>query len=109
MARLHRRSLNNRFKSSEETAQPASTATPPPTPVQRAERPGTRVRRATPPAVTDGSAMGIPQWTALIQEFPDYVQAFVERGVLLYKTKRYENALYDFNKALQLDATQAKA
>jgi len=53
--------------------------------------------------------MGIPQWTALIQEFPDYVQAFVERGVLLYKTKRYENALYDFNKALQLDAGQTKA
>ncbi|MBI3855765.1 MAG: tetratricopeptide repeat protein [Planctomycetes bacterium] len=103
MARLHRR---NRLKSADESSAPASTATP--SPARQAERPGTRIRR-TPPAVTDGSAMGIPQWTALIQEFPDYVQAFVERGILLYKTKRYENALYDFNKALQLDAGQSKA
>jgi tetratricopeptide (TPR) repeat protein len=81
-----------------------STATPPPTRAAN-DRP-TRVRRAPPPVE---GAMGIPQWTALIQEFPDYVQAFVERGILLYKTKRYENALYDFNKALQLDAGATKA
>src|SRR5947207_1276438 len=101
MARLHRR---NRLKPSDESSAPSSTATPPARP---AANPGTRVRRAPPPIVE--GAMGIPQWTALIQEFPDYVQAFVERGILLYKTKRYENALYDFNKALQLDAGQTKA
>src|SRR5262249_5668680 len=81
-----------------------STATPVP-----AAPSGARPVRRTPPAHTEGSAMGIPQWTDLLNEFPDYVQAFVERGILLYKTKRYENALYDFNKALQLDSTQAKA
>src|SRR5215831_11913362 len=106
MSRLHRRRLNR--PSSESSSAPSSTASPTP-PARPAINPGTRVRRATPPAVTDGSAMGIPQWTALIQEFPDYVQAFVERGILLYKTKRYENALYDFNKALQLDGGQLKA
>src|SRR4029453_13821820 len=101
MSRLHRRRLN---KPANGTSAPASTANPTPSPVRQAANPGTRVRRAAPPPVTDGSAMGIPQWTALIQEFPDYVQAFVERGILLYKTKRYDNALDDFNKALQLAA-----
>src|SRR5262245_55447471 len=106
MSRLHRRRL---VRPANGSSAPASTANPTPSPARQGANPGTRVRRATPPAVTDGSAMGIPQWTALIQEFPDYVQAFVERGILLYKTKRYENALYDFNKALQLDSNQPKA
>src|SRR5579862_4057569 len=96
MARLNRPRLNRPPSSS-----PAASSAP----ASSSARP---VRRS-PPAHTDGSAMGIPQWTDLLQEFPDYVQAFVERGILLYKTKRYENALYDFNKALHLDPSQAKA
>ncbi|MBV8882190.1 MAG: tetratricopeptide repeat protein, partial [Planctomycetaceae bacterium] len=99
MARLHRPRLNRApsAPAAPSGSAPAASASNRPT------------ARRVPPAHTDGSAMGIPQWTDLIKEFPDYVQAFVERGILLYKTKRYENALFDFNKALQLDASQSKA
>ena len=106
MSRLHRRRL---VKPANGSSTSASTANPTPSPARQAANPGTRVRRATPPAVTDGSAMGIPQWTALIQEFPDYVQAYVERGILLYRTGRYDNALFDFNAALKLEPNQSKA
>src|SRR5207247_261078 len=60
-----------------------------------------------PPAVE--GTLGIPQWTDLIKEFPDYTQAYVERGILLYKTGRYDNALYDFNVALKLVPNEYKA
>ena len=60
-----------------------------------------------PPAV-EGN-LGIPQWTELLKEFPDYVQAYVERGILLYRTGRYDNALFDFNAALKLEPHQTKA
>jgi hypothetical protein len=53
--------------------------------------------------------MGIPQWTALIQEFPDYVQAFVERASSRTRPSGTRTRSTTFNKALQLDATQTKA
>ena len=91
MSRLHRRRFNRPAAESSSPSTAPSTATPPPSPAPaptRAannERP-TRVRRTPPPVE---GAMGIPQWTALIQEFPDYVQAFVERGILLYNCLLY--------------------
>jgi len=61
--------------------------------------PARPVRKAGP--VIEGS-MGIAQWTEILKEFPDYTQAYVERGICLYKANRLDNALYDFNMALKL-------
>lgn len=64
--------------------------------------------RRRPPEVAEGN-LSIPQWTEYIQQYPDFTQAYVERGVLLYKTGRMENAIYDFNMALKLEPSNAKA
>ena len=54
-------------------------------------------------------SLSIPQWTELIQQYPDYTGAYVERAVLLYKTNRLDNALHDFSIALKLDPLHSKA
>jgi len=88
----------------------AVAAKPAPTPPTQAtpKRETTSIRRRTPERPPEGN-LGISQLTELIQMYPDYTDAYVQRGALLYKTGRLENAVYDFNMALRLDATNAKA
>lgn len=42
-----------------------------------------------------------------IAKYPKYYDAFIYRGKLYVKTKRYDKALYDFNMAIELNPTKS--
>src|SRR5690349_7189532 len=64
-------------------------------------------RPPAPPPSKEG--LTLSEWTDVIQKHPDFAGAYAERGTLLYKTGRIDNALYDFNQALKLEPNNFKA
>ena len=82
---------------------PAGPATPPPARTAPAKPLG-----APPPPQAD-KGLSLSEWTDVIQKNPDFPGGYAERGAILYKEGRLDNALYDFNKALKLDPNHVKA
>src|ERR1041384_6587752 len=104
MARLHRSRVRPAGNGGAPAPPPPSSA--PPAAPASAGKSTTRIVRKAPPPV-EGS-LSVPQWTEIIKEFPDYAQAYLERGIILYKSNRYDNALYDFGMALKLNPADTK-
>ena len=54
----------------------------------------------------------MPPWTIstrLIEAKPDLVDAYIERGIVFTQARRFDDALGDLNRAVELDAQNAKA
>src|SRR5262245_17394121 len=83
---------------------PGASPVPPPAPAPRPARP--LGAQAPPPA---DKGLTLSEWTDVLQKNPDYAGGYAERGAILYKEGRLDNALYDFNKALKLDPNNVKA
>src|SRR5688572_16359482 len=88
------------------SGRPASGPPTPPaaTPAPKPARPP----GAPPPPAADRSVT-LSEWTDIIQKNPDFPGGYAERGAILFKEGRIDNALFDFNKALKLDPNHVKA